>query len=61
MKDVFVSELEESIQKQIELDLNQSIKELNMYSPQEIAEAVERGMNSRLRDLSELIDVSHYM
>lgn len=57
MKNLFVNQLEEKLQKEIEKQVTYHLRDLEGLRHEELNEAVENAMNSRVSDLSEIIDL----
>lgn len=53
---IYVGSLPEEVQKQIKSGVVSKLKELGLYSP----ENVERAMESKLKDLEDIIDTKKY-
>lgn len=53
---IYVGSLPEEVQKQIKSDVVSKLRELGLYSP----ENVERAMESKLKDLEDIIDTKKY-
>ncbi|MFV0466464.1 MAG: hypothetical protein ACK5ML_10365 [Lachnospiraceae bacterium] len=53
---IYVGSLPEEVQKQIKLEVVSKLRELGLYSP----ENVERAMESKLSDLEDIIDTKKY-
>lgn len=58
---MYINELNEDIQKEIELKLEKAIRETGLYTEKGVKEHLERGMSSRIHDLSDSIDISPYL
>lgn len=57
---VYVNQLDENVQAQIRIDLEIVIRETGIYTEEEINGNVELGMESKLVDLADTIDISKY-
>lgn len=57
---MYVSNLNKQQQKSIKQELYNAIKEMGLYGEDEIKEHVGRGMDSKLTDLEDTIDISKY-
>ena len=53
---IYVGSLPEEVQKQIKSEVVSKLRELGLYSP----ENVERAMESKLKDLEDIIDTKKY-
>lgn len=59
-KQSYIHELPQTTQEQIKQDLKSALSALNL-KPLELKKAVSDGLNSRLYDLEDTIDISKYL
>jgi len=58
---VYVAQMSEQDQKEIKVKLEKAIREMGIYdSEEEIQQSVQDGLDSKLHELSETIDISKY-
>lgn len=56
-KKLYVFQLDDEIQKRIEKELKVALEEEGLYSNEEIKEHVQLGMESKIHDLTDTIDI----
>lgn len=56
-----VIQLNEEIQNEIRNDLEKAIRETGLYNEEEIKHHVQNGMDSKVYDLSDTIDIAPYL
>lgn len=61
MKTIFVAQLPVETQDMIRKELRQVLLEEALLTSEELEELVQQGMDSRLCDLSDLIDIDKYL
>lgn len=57
---MYVSQLDEKKRESIKKGLESALRKEGIYTEEEIQESVRLGMDSRLEDLSDIIDISKY-
>lgn len=57
----YINEYPEVIQEEIRGDLTVALKAANIIDEEELKEAVQNGMDSKIHDLIEVIDISEYI
>lgn len=58
---LYVSQLSKKEQEEIKVNLEKAIREMGIYeTEEEIQQSVQDGMESKLHELSETIDISKY-
>lgn len=60
MKSQYIHQLPSNTQSRILSDLQAALSNLNL-SPEELTEAIESSLNSKLIDLQETIDINKYL
>lgn len=54
---VYVAQLDSKVQKRIEKELRTALEETGLYNKEEIKEHVQNGMDSKIHDLTDTIDI----